>query len=65
MASSVLGIPMKKIHTIESNTAIIPNPIQTGASMGMDLFGPAVYVILIIIINNKDNDGDYDDEFYY
>ncbi|XP_060572605.1 xanthine dehydrogenase-like [Ruditapes philippinarum] len=42
MASRVLGIPKEKIHTIGSSTREIPNTMVTAASMGTDLYGPAV-----------------------
>ncbi|XP_060572607.1 xanthine dehydrogenase/oxidase-like [Ruditapes philippinarum] len=42
IASRVLGIPKEKIHTIGSSTREIPNTMVTAASMGTDLYGPAV-----------------------
>ncbi|XP_053405175.1 xanthine dehydrogenase/oxidase-like [Mercenaria mercenaria] len=42
VASSVLGIPKEKIHTVENSTREIPNAIVTAGSMGTDLYGPAV-----------------------
>lgn len=42
VASHELGVPREKIHTIETNTMVIPNTMTTAGSMGTDIYAPAV-----------------------
>uniref|UniRef100_A0A6P7FW35 Xanthine dehydrogenase n=1 Tax=Diabrotica virgifera virgifera TaxID=50390 RepID=A0A6P7FW35_DIAVI len=42
VASKALGIPVEKIHTMESSTDKVPNTSPTAASTGSDLNGMAV-----------------------
>ncbi|XP_072047182.1 xanthine dehydrogenase/oxidase-like [Amphiura filiformis] len=42
IASRVLGIPVDRIHIADSNTDVINNPSETGASNSTDLWGMAV-----------------------
>ena len=44
IASRELGVPIDLIYTNETGTHTIPVPLQTGGSMGTDVWGPAVLV---------------------
>ena len=43
IASTVLGVPLKYVHTMDSSTDKIPNASPTAASFSSDLNGGAVY----------------------
>lgn len=42
VASRALGIPLEKIHILETSTDTVPNASPTGGSCGADLNGPAI-----------------------
>ena len=42
VASRALGVPMSKVHSLETSTETVPNSSSTGGSTGSDLYGPAV-----------------------
>ena len=51
IASRVLGIPADLIYTSDSSTRSTPNCALTAGSMGTDVYGPAVMVIITLLIN--------------
>ena len=44
IVSKELGVPQELIYTSDSNTKTTPNSVITAASMGTDIYGPAVTV---------------------
>lgn len=46
IASRILKVNPEKIHTAETSTYKVPNTLATAASLGSDLNGMAVLVII-------------------